>query len=105
MTLLVSTKFTLEPSLTWMFLFLDVVGKVHKVGTLTQVKNGTITKRSVTIYDKTASSIEVTLWGALATNLPWKETEFPVLALKGVKVSDFSGKLGINLDCFFLVWK
>lgn len=55
------------------------------------------TKRSITLVDMSSCSIELTLWGALAENPGWSESEHPVVAVKGAKVSDFNSKFPLIL--------
>ena len=46
-------------------------------------------KRDITIVDKSLAEINVTLWGGNAEN--FDPTGNPVVAIKGVKVSDYNG--------------
>lgn len=83
--------------------FVDVIGVVSAVQPLSKIVSKTtqkeLTKRTITLSDRTLTSIELTLWGdsaeqyneqALANN--------PILAVKAAKVSDFGGR---TLACTF----
>lgn len=79
----------------------DVAGVVETVDPLVPImlKNGTeTTKRSITIKDPSSYSIEVTLWGKQATDAGTQIEQMvtagnhPVLAVKDVKVGEFSGR-------------
>ena len=75
----------------------DVVALVKTVSPLTEFtskKSGKpISKRAITVFDDTNTSIEVTLWGPTAT----KNTEevlagSPVVALKSLQVTEYNGR-------------
>lgn len=69
----------------------DIIGKVEKTGPLSQSKTkyGDVDKRTITVFDTTSTSVEVTLWSGLAQKLPWKESETPIVAFRGLRVSEF----------------
>ena len=47
-------------------------------------------KRDLTLVDKSQYSVRLTLWGKQAET--FAADDLPVIAFKGVKVSDFGGK-------------
>lgn len=49
-----------------------------------------MTKRDLTLVDASMSAIKTTLWGAAAES--FSDTSCPVIAFKGVRVSDFGGR-------------
>jgi replication factor A1 len=73
---------------------IDVIGVVKRRGelqTLTQSTTGKeLKKRDLFIVDRTNREINLTLWGKQAED--FNDDSQPVIAAKGVKVSDFSGK-------------
>ncbi|XP_074270251.1 replication protein A 70 kDa DNA-binding subunit A-like isoform X2 [Silene latifolia] len=81
--------------------FLDVIGVVTSISPTATImkKNGTETqKRSLQLRDKSGRSVEFTMWGnfcnsegQILQNL-CDSGNFPVLALKAVRVSEFNGK-------------
>ncbi|CAM8996923.1 unnamed protein product [Rhodiola kirilowii] len=79
----------------------DVIGMVSSVSPLSSImrKNGTETqKRTLQLKDMSGLSVEVTLWGGFCSSEGQTlqnmcdAGDFPVLALKAGRVSDFSGK-------------
>ena len=79
----------------------DVVGVVTTVGPLGSVKrksdDADLQRRNLTLVDSSRRSVELTVWGELATT-KGSDLEalvggggFPVLAVKGVRVSDYNG--------------
>lgn len=70
---------------------IDVIGIVIETNPVTTIssKGKELIKRTIIILDITSHTIEVTFWGEKAQNIGWNENEKPVIALKGVKVSDF----------------
>jgi len=48
-----------------------------------------MTKREITIVDKSATEVALTLWGSTASN--FEGSGNPIVAVKNVKVSDFNG--------------
>ena len=48
-----------------------------------------LNKREITIVDRSATEVLLTLWGERANN--FDGSGFPVVATKGAKVSDFNG--------------
>jgi replication factor A1 len=79
----------------------DVIGIVHKVDTRSSVKvqkqEREVAKRTLTLIDMEGASIDLTLWGQHADNVNEELLlTKPVLAVKGVKVSDFNTR---TLNC------
>ncbi|XP_074305633.1 replication protein A 70 kDa DNA-binding subunit C-like, partial [Silene latifolia] len=82
--------------------FLDVIGVVTAISPTATImkKDGTETqKRSLQLRDMSGRSVEFTMWGnfcnsegQMLQNL-YDSGNFPVLALKAVKVVEFNGKL------------
>ncbi|MCO5550688.1 hypothetical protein L7F22_004178 [Adiantum nelumboides] len=79
----------------------DIVGVVVSINPTTTImrKNGTeVQKRFLHLRDASGCSVEVTLWGAFCSNEGHQLQEmcdsglFPVLAVKGGRISDFGGK-------------
>ena len=79
----------------------DVVGVVTSVGPLGSVKRKSddtdLQRRNLTLVDASRRSVELTIWGELATS-KGSDLEalvggggFPVLAVKSVRVSDYNG--------------
>ncbi|KAF9096941.1 Replication factor A protein 1 [Mortierella sp. AD031] len=73
----------------------DVIGIIKEVGELTnnisQKTGRPLIKRDITLVDQTGYSTRVTLWGQQAETFRNLEG-FPVIAFKGVTVSNFNGK-------------
>ncbi|OLL22101.1 Replication factor A protein 1 [Neolecta irregularis DAH-3] len=73
---------------------IDVIGVVKEVHDLSEITSKTtqkpISKRDLTIVDSSQYSIRLTLWGKQAQNFSTDEGN--VIAVKGVKVSDFNGR-------------
>lgn len=79
----------------------DVIGVVSSISPSTSImrKNGTETqKRSLQLKDMSGSSVELTLWGNFCNaegqtlQAMCDSGNFPVLAIKAARVSDFNGK-------------
>jgi replication factor A1 len=72
---------------------LDVCAVVKDVGDLAtiQTKAGkSLPKRDLTLVDRSGVATKLTLWGKNAEE--WTHYDSPVVAFKGVKVSDFGGR-------------
>ncbi|RXG65009.1 Replication protein A 70 kDa DNA-binding subunit [Armadillidium vulgare] len=73
---------------------IDVIGickEVAEVSTITQKTTGKeLKKRDIQIVDDSGKEVRLTLWGERAENFDGSLN--PIIAAKGVKVSDFSGK-------------
>ncbi|KAH9606522.1 hypothetical protein KSS87_018912, partial [Heliosperma pusillum] len=93
--------------------FLDVIGVVTSISPTATImkKNGTETqKRSLQLRDKSGRSVEFTMWGNFCNSEGQKlqnlcdSGNFPVLALKAVRVSEFNGKTvgSISSSQFFI---
>jgi len=75
-----------------------IVKSYREAATITSKAGAELTKRDITIADDTGSSITLTLWGEFASK---KDSEFdgnPVLAVKGVKLSDFNERSASTLN-------
>lgn len=76
--------------------FIDIVGIVHQVAPISTIlsKQGVeFTKRSVTLIDSSLLSVELTLWNKVAEKYNEELlSNYPTLAIKSVKVSDFGGR-------------
>ncbi|CAE6422825.1 unnamed protein product [Rhizoctonia solani] len=67
---------------------LGVVTEVKPIDTINVKSTGkTVSKRDVTIVDKSGSSVRMTIWGKQAETFQAENN--PVIAFKGVKVGDF----------------
>jgi replication factor A1 len=51
-----------------------------------------MTKRDLVVMDQSNAAVKLTLWGQQAEK--FSASDFPVLALKGLRVSDYGGMLG-----------
>jgi len=73
---------------------IDCIGICKRRGDLQTITARTsgkeMQKRDITLVDKTNREISLTLWGKQAED--FNDDSQPVLALKGVRVSDFGGK-------------
>ncbi|ELU45414.1 damaged DNA binding protein [Rhizoctonia solani AG-1 IA] len=70
---------------------LGVVTEVKPIETINVKSTGkTVSKRDVTVVDKSGSSVRMTIWGKQAETFQAENN--PVIAFKGVKVGDFGGR-------------
>jgi replication factor A1 len=73
---------------------LDIIAIVKDVGEVgsitTKAAQKQLTKRELTLVDRTAVQTRLTLWGKQAED--WTLHDQPVIACKGVKVGDFGGR-------------
>ncbi|KAG8779548.1 Replication factor A protein 1 [Serendipita sp. 397] len=72
---------------------LDVLAVVHKVNDVAEIqtKQGKqLSKRDITLVDDSGHSCQCTLWGKQAEQ--WNHHNNPVVAFKGLKLSDFGGE-------------
>ncbi|CAE6447482.1 unnamed protein product [Rhizoctonia solani] len=70
---------------------LGVVTEVKPIDTINAKSTGkTVSKRDITIADKSGSSVRMTIWGKQAETFQAEDN--PVIAFKGVKVGDFGGR-------------
>ncbi|KAL7413747.1 hypothetical protein BDY24DRAFT_414880 [Mrakia frigida] len=70
---------------------LAIVKDVSEVTSITgKTSNRPVTKRELTIVDRSEFSCRLTLWGKTAEN--YSAVDQPVIAFKGVKVGDFGGR-------------
>jgi replication factor A1 len=81
----------------------DIITVVEEVGELTSIitkaQQKPFAKRELTLVDQTAMSVRLTLWGKTAETYGTSsgqvgcgEDDKPVIAFKGVSVSDFGGR-------------
>lgn len=73
---------------------INVIGVVHEVfdaGTLTSKAGREFTKRDISLVDKALYTVRLTLWGETATSFD-ESKKGHVIAVKGAKVSEFSGR-------------
>ncbi|KAK8706736.1 hypothetical protein V6N13_057813 [Hibiscus sabdariffa] len=79
----------------------DIIGVVFSIGPTASLickNDAEILKRSLHLKDMSGRSVELTLWGAFCNSEGQKlqtlcdSGEFPILAVKSGRVSDFSGK-------------
>jgi len=75
---------------------IDIIGVVKLASEVSQITtkatNKQVSKRDITIVDQSKAAIRATLWGQDAENFSEYASRFPVLAIKGAKVSDFGGR-------------
>ncbi len=72
----------------------DVMGVVKSCGdavNLTSRAGKELTKRDVTLVDRSEADVNLTLWGSEAETFDASNTKSTVVAVKGAKVSDFNG--------------
>lgn len=71
----------------------DVLGVVTEVKPLDTINvkstQKTLSKRDITLADKSGSSVRLTIWGKQAETFQAENN--PVIAFKGVRVGDFGG--------------
>jgi replication factor A1 len=84
---------------------IDFIGVVHYVGPITNInlKNGSQKeRRNVIMADDTGLTINLCFWGEHAAMSDYPDN--PVIALKAVRVSDYSGRsLNSSEDCTLLL--
>jgi len=71
---------------------IDVIGVCKSVGDVTNLttRDGReLVKREIQLVDKSSTEVALTLWGTTATN--FQGSGFPIVAVKGAKVSDYNG--------------
>jgi len=75
---------------------IDLIGVVKAfspLSTITTKKDGReVAKRELTICDDSGTEVRLTLWGDKASNNPEQWENHPIVAFKGVKVSDYNGR-------------
>ena len=72
---------------------LDVIAVVHKVNDVAEIttKQGKqLSKRELTLVDRSNYSCQLTIWGKQAEQ--WVHQDNPVVSCKGLKLSDFGGR-------------
>ncbi|CAH3021049.1 unnamed protein product [Porites evermanni] len=74
----------------------DILGVVINIDDVSQITtratNRQVSKRDITLLDRSEKSVRATLWGETAEKFEQYMGKNPVLALKGVKVSEFGGR-------------
>ena len=75
---------------------IDLIGVVKAfspLSTITTKKDGReVAKRELTICDDSGTEVRLTLWGDKASNNPEQWENHPIVAFKGLKVSDYNGR-------------
>lgn len=75
---------------------IDVIGVVKAfspLSTITTKKDGReVEKRELTLCDDTGTEVRLTVWGERASKQPEQWENHPIVAFKGVKVSDYNGR-------------
>lgn len=70
---------------------IGVVQEIHELGQITsKATQKPFNKRDILLVDQSGQSVRLTLWGKTAENFNYND--HPVVAFKGVKVSDFGGR-------------
>lgn len=71
----------------------DIIGIVKSCGDVATITSSRtqkeLKKRDIVLVDKSLTEVNLTLWGTTAEN--FEGSGFPVLAIKGAKVSDYNG--------------
>ncbi|XP_031572203.1 replication protein A 70 kDa DNA-binding subunit-like [Actinia tenebrosa] len=74
----------------------DILGVCINAADVTQITTRTtnkqVSKRDVTLVDRSEKSVTATLWGEEAEKFDEHVGKTPVLAIKGAKLSDFGGR-------------
>ncbi|KAK2549764.1 Replication protein A 70 kDa DNA-binding subunit [Acropora cervicornis] len=74
----------------------DILGVVINIDEVSQITTKTtnrqISKRDIMLLDRSEKSVRATLWGDYAEKFEEHVGKNPVLALKGVKVSEYGGR-------------
>eukprot|EP00940_MAST-03C_sp_MAST-3C-sp2_P003608 g3608.t1 len=73
----------------------DIVGVIHKhtpMQSITSKKGNELQKRDLTLVDTTGNSVRCTVWGEQATRPDSDFENFPIIAIKGCKLSDYGGR-------------
>src|SRR5699024_9014059 len=72
---------------------IDIIKNIKGVEAIRTRSGNDVSKRDIEIVDTTNKSINVTFWGERAEHYHENSLQgHPVIAIKGVKVSDFKGK-------------
>lgn len=78
----------------------DVIGVVHKngeLGSITTKKGNELAKRELTIVDQGGKSVCLTLWGETAKRSDSDFENFPIVAVKGVRVNEYNGRRSLSV--------
>ncbi len=70
---------------------IGVCRDVAPVSTIITKANKKVTKREIQLVDRSNHVVSSTLWGAEAEGFD-DDGKFPIVAIKGAKVSDFGGR-------------
>lgn len=74
----------------------DIIGVVKTAADVMQITtkatNRQVSKRELSVVDRSETSVNVTLWGDQAESFEKHVNSSPVIAVKGAKVSDFGGR-------------
>ncbi|OII74189.1 replication protein a large subunit [Cryptosporidium ubiquitum] len=80
----------------------DLIGIVRQFSPCTKVisrkNNDEVSRRTISIVDKTCFQINITLWGELAEVRDEKLSGNPVVALKSIQIRDYQGRQGSTLN-------
>ncbi|KAJ1607349.1 replication protein A1 large subunit [Cryptosporidium canis] len=80
----------------------DLIGVVKQFSPCTKVisrkNNDEVSRRTISIVDKTGLQLNVTLWGELAELSDGKLSGNPAVALKSIQIRDYQGKQGSTLN-------
>jgi hypothetical protein len=71
----------------------DVLAVVHKVSdvqSITTKQGKPLSKRELTLADRSGYICQLTLWGKQAEQ--WNHPDHPIVAFKGLRVGEFGGK-------------
>lgn len=86
----------------------DICGVVKSCADVTEITtkatNKQVSKRDLTIVDQSQAAIRATIWGNQAIEFQEYADRFPVVAIKGARVSDFGGRtLSILMSSYFQI--
>jgi replication factor A1 len=79
---------------------IDFVGVLICAGPVSdiQLKSGEVKKkRSIVVCDKSSMTIECQVWAEVSELFEGLTDQYPVIAFKGVRVTNFNG-LGLTMD-------
>jgi replication factor A1 len=73
----------------------DIIGVVHKngeLGSITTKKGNELSKRDLMIVDQGGKTVRLTLWGETSQRPDSDFENFPIVAIKGVRVNEYNGR-------------
>ncbi|KAH8583810.1 replication A1 large subunit [Cryptosporidium sp. chipmunk genotype I] len=80
----------------------DLIGIVRQFSPCTKViskkNNDEVSRRTISVVDKTGFLVNITLWGELAEVSDDKLSGNPVVALKSIQIKDYQGRQGSTLN-------